>query len=231
MEQDAPGGQPTEPETQSAPPEEPVSTSPGGPPADAAEEPAPAAGTPAADTPGEAAGEHAGGPVEMAKEKLEEVKDKIAPVLEEAKEKIAPKIEDAKEKIGPKIEVAKEKVGPALGEAGNKVKPALEKIKGMVQELLSKIRKKPAALAAGGGAGSSPLHPSAVPALNSFDAWPSERASFGSLLAPKSKKAITRMMSSSGAPRSTLATLPRQGGSKAPTGLKNPSGMRGVVHC
>src|SRR5205085_5762903 len=81
MEQDATGGQPTEAETQSAPPEEPVSTSPGGPPAAAAEEPAPAASSPAADAPaagapGGAAEEHAGGPVEMAKEKLEEVKDK-----------------------------------------------------------------------------------------------------------------------------------------------------------
>ena len=96
MEQDATEGQPTDAEAGSAPPEEPTSTS--------------------------AAEEHAGGPVEMAKEKLEEVKEKIAPKLEEAKEKIGPKIE----------------------EAGNKAKPAFGKVKDMVQNLLNKLRKKPA---------------------------------------------------------------------------------------
>jgi hypothetical protein len=127
MEQDATGGQPTGEEAQSAPPEEPVATNPGGPPAGAAED-------------------HAdGGRVEMAKEKLEEVKEKLGPKIEEAKEKLGPKIDEAKEKLGPKIDEAKEKVGPKIEEAGNKLKPAFEKIKGLVQQLLDKLRKKPAA--------------------------------------------------------------------------------------
>src|SRR5687768_17700409 len=72
MEQDATGGQPTDAEAESAPPEKPASTSAGGPPAAAAES---SAGTE----------EHGGGRVEMAKEKLEEVKEKIGPKLEEAR--------------------------------------------------------------------------------------------------------------------------------------------------
>ena len=45
--------------------------------------------------------------------------------------------------------------------------------------------------------------PSATPSLNSFWAWPSERASFGSLAPPNSSRTTSRMMSSSGAPRFT----------------------------
>src|SRR5215471_17448119 len=40
-----------------------------------------------------------------------------------------------------------------------------------------------------------------MPFLNSFEAWPIERASFGSRVLPKSTKTITRMMISSVGPR------------------------------
>jgi hypothetical protein len=46
--------------------------------------------------------------------------------------------------------------------------------------------------------------PSLVAALNSREACPSDRASFGSLFEPKINSAMTRMMSSSGAPISTM---------------------------
>src|SRR5205807_9675968 len=63
-------------------------------------------------------------------------------------------------------------------------------------------------LGSGGGAVAAATFSSTqfplVASLNSFDAWPSDRASFGSLLDPKTSKAITRMISSSGAPRSTM---------------------------
>ena len=102
MEQDATGEQPAEPQTPST-------------------------------APGETGEEHgSSSPVEMAKEKLEEVKDKLAPKLGEAKDKIGPKLGEAKEKIGPKVE-----------EAGKKLGPALEKLKGMVKQLLGKLRKNP----------------------------------------------------------------------------------------
>ncbi|MCA1844487.1 MAG: hypothetical protein LC792_15115 [Actinobacteria bacterium] len=83
-------------------------------------EPTGEATTPAA----EAAGDHgSGGAVDAAKEKLEEVK-----------EKLGPKIEEAKEKLGPKIEEASKKAGPTI-----------DKLKNTISELLGKLRKKPPA--------------------------------------------------------------------------------------
>ena len=77
-----------------------------------------------AQSPAEPAAEHASGsPVEAAKEKFEEVKEKLGPKLEEAKEKLGPKLEEAKEKAGPTV----------------------EKAKGMIGQLLDKLRKKPPA--------------------------------------------------------------------------------------
>jgi predicted nuclease with TOPRIM domain len=97
--------------------------------------PEPAAESGAATQSAGTAPEHgAGGAVEMAKEKLEEVKEKLGPKIEEAKEKLGPKVEEAKEKLGPKVE-----------EAGKKVQPTLAKLKGMLQQLLGRFRKQPPA--------------------------------------------------------------------------------------
>ena len=82
----------------------------------------------------------AGGAVETAKEKLDEVKEKLAPKIEEAKEKLGPKIEEAKEKLGPKIEEAKEKLGPKVEEAKEKLGPKVEEASKKVQPTLAKLK-------------------------------------------------------------------------------------------
>src|SRR5207245_546589 len=53
----------------------------------------------------------------------------------------------------------------------------------------------------------SSVDPSTSPALNSRDAWPTDRASLGRRLEPKTSRPITRMISSSGAPRSMILLL------------------------
>src|SRR6266516_3072341 len=50
-----------------------------------------------------------------------------------------------------------------------------------------------------------------MPFLNSFEAWPIERASFGSRVLPKSTKTITRMMISSVGPRFMRCALSHSG--------------------
>ena len=48
---------------------------------------------------------------------------------------------------------------------------------------------------------------SSMPFLNSFCAWPSERANFGSWVPPNNRSAITRMIRSSGPPRATARIM------------------------
>jgi len=52
-----------------------------------------------------------GGPIDIAKDKLEEVKEKLGPKLEEAKEKLGPKIEEAGKQLGPTVEKARSRLG------------------------------------------------------------------------------------------------------------------------
>jgi hypothetical protein len=64
-----------------------------------------------------------------------------------------------------------------------------------------------------------------VAALNSREACPSDRASFGSLFEPKINSPMTRMMSSSGAPISTIPPRqrPRRPG-RRPAGRRSMAG-------
>jgi ElaB/YqjD/DUF883 family membrane-anchored ribosome-binding protein len=59
--------------------------------------------------------------------------------METAKEKL----EEVKEKLGPKLEEAKEKLGPKLEEASKKAGPTIDKAKSLLHQLLAKLRKQP----------------------------------------------------------------------------------------